>query len=164
MSRQQLEQAHELIIRKQYEEARVILESLQAQSSTARRWLANLDEILQDRREAQALGSVGAVADERDSGAMLSTSSVGTDETLIADAFTFDGRQRWEYREVVVKMWQQHMSNIDYVLEQGGEQITIDDAYTRLLNENGAEGWEVISEEVLPQQFVRLLMKRPVQS
>jgi len=69
---------------------------------------------------------------------------------------------RWEYREIVVKTWQEHVSNIEYALGEGGEKITIEDAYTRILNENGRQGWEVISEEVLPQQYVRLLMKRPV--
>lgn len=69
---------------------------------------------------------------------------------------------RWEYREIVLKNWHQHVSNIEYALEQGGEKITIEDAYTQLLNESGAQGWEVISEEVLPQQYIRLLLKRPV--
>lgn len=73
-------------------------------------------------------------------------------------------RGQWEYREIVLKNWQQHISNIEYALEQGGEKITIEDAYTRLLNEHGAQGWEVISEEVLPQQYIRLLMKRPARS
>jgi hypothetical protein len=93
--------------------------------------------------------------------AAVPSSASGEYETL-TDAFTHDGRTRWEYREIVLKDWRQHMDNIEYALEQGGEKITIEDAYTQLLNENGAQGWEVISEQLLPQQYVRLLMKRPV--
>lgn len=88
-----------------------------------------------------------------------------TADVLPTDEFVpSDGKTRWEYREVVLKDWHQHISNIEYALEQGGEKITIEDAYTKLLNESGAQGWEVVSEEVLPQQYVRLLMKRLVLS
>ncbi|MEM6529834.1 MAG: hypothetical protein AAF653_16160, partial [Chloroflexota bacterium] len=75
-----------------------------------------------------------------------------------------DGTRRWEYREIVVKTWQQHIDNIEYALSEGGEKITIEDAYTKLLNESGEQGWELVSEQVLPQQFVRLLLKRMVRS
>jgi hypothetical protein len=78
----------------------------------------------------------------------------------LAETSINDGR--WEYREIVLATWEQHMDNIEYALEQGGDKITIEDAYTKLLNDSGADGWELVSEQVLPQQFVRLLMKRLV--
>jgi hypothetical protein len=155
MSRVQLEQAHDLIIRKQYDDARAILSSLQDRSSTARRWLANLEH-LQEQDDAQPPMTTTTEAPQPP------TSASGEYHAL-SETFTHDSRPRWEYREIILRNWEQHLSNIDYALEQGqGEKITIEDAYVRLLNENGEQGWELISEERLPQQYIRLLMKRPV--
>ncbi|MEL6270938.1 MAG: hypothetical protein AAFR22_14105 [Chloroflexota bacterium] len=88
-----------------------------------------------------------------------------TADVLPTDNVTLDdGSMRWEYREIVVKTWQQHIDNIEYALSEGGEKITIEDAYTKLLNESGEQGWELVSEQILPQQYVRLLLKRMVRS
>ncbi len=252
MSRELLDRAYNLIVDEQYLEARAILIDLEPQSSTARRWLANLDDLLQQQNvpmeededdtlpvvpepEPQPLlesdpepqpqdtfdarplvetsepapESVGEVdsapaIDSRplaeDPGAVMQLSPDAVEEPrvhtllaerapeipldegfpMVAQSATEDmpiiepsdlipvgveapvstEGSGWEYREIVVKTWQQHMSNIEYALEQGGEKITIEDAYVKLLNETGAQGWEVVREEVLPQQYVRLLMKR----
>jgi len=207
MSKELLDRAYELILGQQYAEARDILLPLQEQSTTARRWLANLSEMLPGDAEPQpqepeAVPEPAAVSTldtasvpvvpgteaEQEPQASLPPAAVSVpvlpplDEpypaAVDADDMPIDetadllpaedepaakgGLPRWEYREIVVKTWQQHVDNIEYALGEGGEKITIEDAYTRILNENGRQGWEVISEEVLPQQYVRLLMKRPV--
>lgn len=203
MSRELLERAQSLIISEDYDEARNILEGLKDMSSTARKWLENLN-VLEAERLAQSEpaapppsaaprpisedvdeATVDFVDDEDtiemsavshddeppisvDSSMNLRGDYISPDEapTVVVPqtemAASGSTTVRWEYREIVLRTWHQHMSNIEYALEQGGEKITIEDAYTRLLNENGAQGWEVVSEEVLPQQYVRLLMKRPV--
>ncbi len=256
-SKEQLDRAYDLIVDEQYLEARAILLELEPHSSTARRWLANVDALLgeqpveasesEDEDEGDTLPVIPedeqAAPDpapfdarplvedtESDAVAVVETGVAlamdrplaetppaaaepqmqlpadAVDEPLVhtllaerapvippdagelappmlaqsagavedmpidqpgevipvgADVPAAAVTGGWEYREIVVKTWQQHMSNIEYALEQGGEKITIEDAYTKLLNETGAQGWEVIREEVLPQQYVRLLMKRP---
>jgi hypothetical protein len=172
MSRALLEKAQDLILRQAYDEAREILESLQERSSTARRWLANLNELEaeQEAAEAQQLETVDdttmVLAEEptlKASSATEQPTAASGEYQAFAETYQHDARQQWEYREIVLANWNQHMDNIQYALEQGGsEKITVEDAYVRLLNENGAQGWEVIAEEILPQQHIRLLMKRPV--
>jgi hypothetical protein len=174
MSREKLEQAHALIVRKAYAEAREILVDLQERSSTARRWLVQVDAILDaqdatDEAEERAAATPStapepvATATVAADDTQIEPTSASGDHTLLSETFTHDARQRWEYREIVLRNWNQHLSNIDYALEQGeSDKITVEDAYIQLLNENGAQGWEVIAEEILPQQYIRLLMKRPV--
>ncbi len=178
MSREKLQQAHDLIVRKAYEEARDILLDLKDRSSTARRWLAQVDDILSREDEVTsteatphtATSTSPSISNELTTSAAVSSddpytspTSASGDHDLLSETFTHDARQRWEYREIVLRNWDQHISNIEYALEQGtAEKITIEDAYVRLLNENGAQGWEIIAEEILPQQYIRLLMKRPV--
>ncbi|MBZ0291001.1 MAG: DUF4177 domain-containing protein [Anaerolineae bacterium] len=41
---------------------------------------------------------------------------------------------------------------------------TVDHFYTRLLNQYGAEGWELVSEDLHGGDVVRLLFKRPAQN
>lgn len=247
MSRQLLERAHDLIVERHYDEARDILLQLQDRSSTARRWLENLNRVDEpepqpqptvDDDQPESVGGitlddfesdtsiidediaqdaelapinsepppapmmaaesasmpteaedVAAIDTPADSGLVVQTEprpvpenvAIPVDESPMPaapmdddllpidemadlipteDGPLDDGVSRWEYREVVLKTWHQHIDNIEYALEQGGEKITIEDAYTKLLNESGAQGWEVVREEVLPQQYVRLLMKR----
>ena len=76
--------------------------------------------------------------------------------------FRFTGEVQWEYREVVLHDWGRHMDNVEAALEDNGdsEHVTVEDTYTQQLNAAGAAGWEVVSEQVLPEQRVRLLMKR----
>ncbi|MEO0562410.1 MAG: hypothetical protein AAF125_09860 [Chloroflexota bacterium] len=182
MSRQQLERAHDLILSEAYTEARELLTPLVQRSSTARRWMAHLDEILGEDETAPEPESPMVDSTPSESVAVVATgpsqpsfaegeqpglgegpTAASGDYSMMTESFTHDGRTRWEYREIVLRNWDQHLSNIEYALEQGsGEKITIEDAYVKLLNENGAQGWEVIAEEILPQQYIRLLMKRPV--
>ncbi|MEO1439233.1 MAG: hypothetical protein AAFV33_02450 [Chloroflexota bacterium] len=231
MSREQLDRAYDLITREKYEEARDILVDLKDRSSTARRWLANVNDMLgidaesvevetgsmqqqstpdeetfRDRiTEAVVDGEMELdaaaaqtdfvepvdtfdavdeptdamppqpemdaaipVADDDMPAATTDDELMPIDETadvLPTDNVTLDdGSMRWEYREIVVKTWQQHIDNIEYALSEGGEKITIEDAYTKLLNESGEQGWELVSEQILPQQYVRLLLKRMVRS
>lgn len=176
MSRELLERAQNLIVRKEYDAARAILTPLADRSTTARRWLTNLNQLTASTTDtAPAVDATEAPASEPSAEPSVADATPADElstDTLIppeageslmtkAEAEAVLG-VRWEYREIVLKTWQQHMSNIEYALSQGGEKTTIEDAYTHMLNENGANGWEVISEEVLPQQYVRLLLKRPV--
>lgn len=66
---------------------------------------------------------------------------------------------QWEYREIILETWPDHMKNIEAALADGGERIVIDDDYTHQLNQDGAQGWEVVSELVM-ERHIRLLMKR----
>lgn len=119
MSREQLEQARQLIIDRDYDAARDILERL-PQSRTARKWLANLDGMTEANLTPQ-----------------------------------------WEYLEVFVAFWQQHLGNSEYALSQGENgAVSVDDSYTHLLNQYGEDGWELVNEMVLPSQNTRLLFKR----
>lgn len=69
---------------------------------------------------------------------------------------------QWEYREVILRDWVHHLSNIEAALSQNRDanRVRIEDAYTERLNEDGAQGWEVVSEQVLLEQGIRVLMKR----
>lgn len=182
MSKELLDRAHALIVQGKYADARSILEPLAAQSSTARRWLDNLSTpsappapIVSPANSAPLPDNASPLNSDADPDPIMLTAlgelatPNGSDErylplegSAVQGNYTVPPSVRWEYREVVVKSWNQHMSNIEYALSQGGEKITIEDAYTLLLNENGAQGWEVVREELLPQQYVRLLLKRPV--
>lgn len=194
MSKALLDKAYALILQQEYSAAREILYGLQDRSSTARRWLENLRQELGDDPPAPSAPEVSASATEPappsvvptertpepspapvltnapsylpydDDDATIAALSASVPAPAVPVVGMVATDVRWEYREIVLKNWQQHMSNIEYALSQGGDKITIEDAYTRLLNESGAEGWEVISEEVLPQQYVRLLMKRGVRA
>jgi len=172
MSRALLEEAQDLIMRQAYDEAREILVTLQDRSSTARRWLANLNELEAEQAAAEAQDveedAVEApMASDEEAAARPKVSAdqpsaASGEYHAFSETYQHDARQQWEYREIVLANWNQNMDNIEYALEQGGDRITVEDAYVRLLNENGAQGWEVIAEEILPQQHIRLLMKRPV--
>jgi hypothetical protein len=69
----------------------------------------------------------------------------------------------WEYLEVYVKASERLPADIYMVI---GDQpvTTADHFYTRLLNDYGAEGWELCSEELQGGDFYRLLFKRPAQA
>ncbi|GIL09391.1 MAG: hypothetical protein BroJett033_9020 [Chloroflexota bacterium] len=69
----------------------------------------------------------------------------------------------WEYLEVYVRAnEQQPPANLGVVLTEQ-QATTADHAYTRLLNQYGAAGWELVSELLQGGDFVRLLFKRPGQ-
>ncbi len=139
MSRARLEEARDLIIAKDYEAARAILNTL-PESTTAQQWLEQLADHAPVKRplpfEAQAAADSGIV-----------TRRAGS------------AGPRWEYLEVFITNWKEHADNVGYALDTGGQLLTVDDFYTRMLNEYGAEGWELLSESVEPTR-VRLLFKR----
>lgn len=66
----------------------------------------------------------------------------------------------WEYLEVfVLASGQQPPADLHAVLSEQ-QATTTDHAYTRMLNEYGEAGWEIVSETLLGGDFVRLLFKR----
>jgi hypothetical protein len=70
----------------------------------------------------------------------------------------------WEYLEVYVQAGEQKPpANLSAVLTEQ-QATTTDHAYTRLLNQYGAAGWELVSEALQGGDFVRLLFKRPARS
>ena len=152
MSKALLDQAYQHIIHQQYTAAKEILVQL-PHSSTAVRWLKNVDSILLVHNG----NVVSGMADIQ-----LTDFEYGEDVKQLFSPAETKPRLIWEYREIVLKNWQQHIETVEYVLNQGGaSQITVQDAYTHILNENGAVGWELIKEDILPQQLLRLLFKRP---
>ncbi len=66
----------------------------------------------------------------------------------------------WEYLEVYVKASERLLSNVALVMNDGCS-TTVDHYYSRILNEYGADGWELVSEELEGGDFYRLLFKRP---
>lgn len=247
MSKQLLDKARDLILRQDYDAARDILRSLAERSTTAQRWLRNLDEMqaaagdmadetgeqMQAEREAldkivdvdEAGTDESPVDNARTTGARHDVMGVpvtitdvdddeevgmvsydgdveaGNDDLLPPDEFEAQsasvatdvnempvtitdvdempiddlagilppgeegdapGGVQWEYREVVLQGWESHMQNVEAALDENadGEQVMVADSYTQQLNAVGADGWEVVSEQVLAEQRVRLLMKR----
>ena len=69
---------------------------------------------------------------------------------------------KWEYLEVYVKTSDRLPADINAVIEDR-PCTTVDHFYTRMLNQYGAEGWELVSEELQGGDFYRLLFKRPRQ-
>lgn len=69
----------------------------------------------------------------------------------------------WEYSEVYVKASERALSNVSAVMAER-PVTTVDHFYTRLLNEYGTEGWELVSEELQGGDHYRLLFKRPRQA
>ncbi|MFZ4828589.1 MAG: hypothetical protein ACOYLB_14665 [Phototrophicaceae bacterium] len=152
MSKALLDQAYQHIINQQYTAAKEILVQL-PDSSTAARWLKNVDSILLVQNGNVVSGTADIQPMEFE---------YGEDVKQLVVPSEAKSRMVWEYREIVLKNWQHHIETVEYVLNQGGaSQITVQDAYTHILNENGADGWELIKEDILPQQLVRLLFKRP---
>jgi hypothetical protein len=66
----------------------------------------------------------------------------------------------WEYLEVYVKA-SDKLPAVDFasVLDEQ-ELTTVNHFYTRLLNDYGAQGWELVSEEQHGGDVIRLLFKR----
>lgn len=65
----------------------------------------------------------------------------------------------WEYLEVFVKASERQQADARIVLA-GQTFTTVEHFYTRKLNELGAQGWELLSEELQGGDFYRLLFKR----
>ena len=65
----------------------------------------------------------------------------------------------WEYLEVFVKASERQQADAGIVLA-GQTFTTVEHFYTRKLNELGAQGWELLSEELQGGDFYRLLFKR----
>lgn len=69
----------------------------------------------------------------------------------------------WEYTEVYVKAAERTLSNVSMVMAER-PVTTVDHFFTRLLNEYGMDGWELVSEELQGGDHYRLLFKRPKRS
>ena len=67
----------------------------------------------------------------------------------------------WEYLEVFVKASERQQADARVVLA-GQTFTTVEHFYTRKLNELGAQGWELLSEELQGGDFYRLLFKRRI--
>lgn len=65
----------------------------------------------------------------------------------------------WEYLEVFVKASERQQADAGIVLA-GQTFTTVEHFYTRKLNEFGAQGWELLSEELQGGDYYRLLFKR----
>lgn len=66
---------------------------------------------------------------------------------------------KWEYLEVYVKTSDRLPADINAVIEDR-PFTTVEHFYTRMLNQYGAEGWELVAEELQGGDFYRLLFKR----
>ncbi len=66
---------------------------------------------------------------------------------------------RWEYLEVLVRASERLPGEVREALTEQ-PATTVEHFYTRTLNEYGAEGWELVSEELQGGDFYRLLFKR----
>lgn len=66
---------------------------------------------------------------------------------------------RWEYIEVFVKADDRMPANLEVLLDDK-QLTTVDHFYTHLLNDYGAQGWELVSEELYGGGHIRLLFKR----
>ena len=135
MSDIKLRAARQLIAEEQTSAARQVLETMPA-NETAQGWLAKLNEMAADAPERQ-------VAPER----LARQERVGASVT------------GWEYLEVFVKAGERQQADANVVLA-GQRFTTVDHFYTRKLNELGAEGWELLSEELQGGDYYRLLFKR----
>ncbi len=135
-----LEAAREFILTENYEVARSILQSL-ASSPTAQKWLAKLDEI--------APQSVLNLPDEIIV-PQSETSLNGSTPPMSA----------WEYLEVYVKA-SDKLPAVDFANVLDDQELTtVNHFYTRMLNDYGALGWELLSEEQHGGEVIRLLFKR----
>ena len=72
---------------------------------------------------------------------------------------TDNAMTKWEYLEVYVKTSDRLPADINAVIEDR-PFTTVDHFYTRMLNQYGAEGWELVAEELQGGDFYRLLFKR----
>lgn len=66
---------------------------------------------------------------------------------------------RWEYIEVFVEAEERLPANLENLMD-GKQLTTVDHFYTQILNDYGAQGWELVSEELFGGGHVRLLFKR----
>ncbi|MGV2434105.1 MAG UNVERIFIED_CONTAM: hypothetical protein LVT10_03705 [Anaerolineae bacterium] len=128
MSKALLDEAYQHIVKQQYTAAKEILVQL-PESSTAQRWLKNVDDILQAQNENVVFGTADIESIEFE---------YDDDVKELAVPSRITSRTVWEYREIVTKNWQHHIETVEYALNQGGaSQITVQDSYTQFLNENG---------------------------
>ena len=65
----------------------------------------------------------------------------------------------WEYMEVYVKASERLPGDVTVVMNDR-PFTTVDHFYSRILNDYGADGWELVSEELQGGDFYRLLFKR----
>ena len=143
-SNTKLEAAREYIVGEAYDVARTILHTL-PDSPTAQKWLAKLDEIAPQGVSAQLPDKIIAPQSEH-----TAESTNGNGAHMNA----------WEYLEIYVKA-SDKLPSVDLasVLDEQ-ELTTVNHFYTRMLNDYGALGWELLSEEQRDSDVIRLLFKR----
>ena len=81
----------------------------------------------------------------------------------LGDAETVENeavQQTWEYLEIYVRASERLPGEVAHVMADQ-PFTTVDHFFTRLLNDYGAEGWELISEALEGGDYYRLLFKRP---
>lgn len=66
---------------------------------------------------------------------------------------------QWEYLEIYVKASDKTPVEIDAALTDQ-RYTSVEHFYSRILNEYGANGWELVSEELQGGDYIRLLFKR----
>ncbi len=66
---------------------------------------------------------------------------------------------QWEYLEVYVKAIEKIPSDLQAILEDNNF-TTVEHFYSRLLNDYGAQGWELFAEDAHGGDLIRLLFKR----
>jgi hypothetical protein len=79
------------------------------------------------------------------------------EETAVQES---DGVQLWEYLEVYVRASERLPGDVAQVMEDR-LSTTVDHFFTRMLNDYGADGWELVSEALEGGDYYRLLFKRP---
>lgn len=70
---------------------------------------------------------------------------------------------QWEYSEIYVKATDKTPMEIDAALADQ-RYTSVEHFYSRILNEHGANGWELVSEEMQGGDYIRLLFKRVKQA
>lgn len=70
-----------------------------------------------------------------------------------------DSTMQWEYMDVYIRASDRIPTDLHTVLEEH-QFTTVDHFYSRLLNDYGAQGWELVSEDLQGAELVRLLFKR----
>ena len=66
---------------------------------------------------------------------------------------------QWEYLEVYVKAVEKAPSDLQTILDDNNF-TTVEHFYSRLLNDYGAQGWELFAEDAHGGDLIRLLFKR----
>jgi hypothetical protein len=143
MSRAKLVAAREFLQTGQYAVARAILETLPSDPD-AQKGLARLDQIAPDIALPDEIIAPQAAE-------VIPPTTNGSTPHM----------NTWEYVEVYVKA-SDKLPSVDFASVLDDQELTtVTHFYTRVLNDYGGQGWELISEEQHGGEVIRLLFKRP---